>query len=663
MNTMLEKFRQLFQRKRAMAHHQKISDLNKKLVFSQSGKRLPSFHQLRYIFVVFSRAERIVFSVAFFILLSCAGTFFVRYYYRHTEAAPVVGGTYSEAVVGFPQYINPILSQTSDVDSDITRLVFSGLFTYNDNQELVNDLVNSYAVSDDQLTYTFYLRQDAKWHDGEPFTADDVVFTVHSIQDPNFKSPLAPSLKGVEANKIDDYTFNLVLSQSFAPFLSGLTFGILPEHLWSEIPAANAGLANLNLKPIGTGSFKFDALTKDKVGAVKSYSLVRNENYYAQSPYLERVDFLFFPDIISAVDAAKKKDVDGLAFISKDDKDILDRKNKNLDFYSLRLPQYTAVFFNQKNKLLAIKEIRQALALSFDKNRVVTEALGGAGEVIYTPILPGYLGHNSEVEKYEYDPVRAGKVLDDAGWIFLEGDTVRHKGATELAFTVTTVDQPEYLSTLHILEESWKALGIRVETKVISPSEIQTNIIKPRDYEALLFGEIVGIDPDPYPFWHSSQSTHPGLNLAVFFNKNGDQLLEEARQTTDLEQRRMKYLHFQNILADELPAIFLYNPLYTYAVSSDIHGMTSQYITMPSDRLRNISHWYIKTNRHWIHNSQDEAASNSTNQATSEEVLTTGNANISATDANTNSSADTTTTQDTTQPSNNTNASSGDVQK
>ncbi|OGY79430.1 MAG: hypothetical protein A3B74_01160 [Candidatus Kerfeldbacteria bacterium RIFCSPHIGHO2_02_FULL_42_14] len=588
-----------FKQRKELRKHRETTDVNRKLVFAQSPLRIPRFAQLKYLFVVFSPRERLSFFLAFFIFVAALLGIGTRYYLRNTFVVPIAGGEYSEALVGKPEYVNPILSQTSDVDADITRLVFSSLFTFDVNQNLIPDLVNTYALSEDQRTYTFYLRQDATWHDGVTLTADDVIFTILSIQDPEFQSPLLPSLRGVQVNKIDDFTFNMTLTEPFAPFLSGFTFGILPEHLWYDIPPANARLAQLNLKPIGSGLFRFDTLVKDKAGVITSYTLVRNDSYYGQKPYLERVHFALFPDIFSALEAIRKKEVDGLGFIPKSERNILVNKNKNLEFYSLHLPQYSAVFFNQKNSLLADKQIRKALVYGFDRERIIREALVGDGDVIYTPILPGYIGHNAEVEKYGYDPERAKKILDEAGWVFLDGDAVRHKNGKELAFAITTVDQPEYVATANILKESWEKLAIRVELNIISQAEMQSKIIKPRAYEALLFGEIVGIDPDPYPFWHSSQSKHPGLNLAVFFNKNVDKLLEEARKTSDAEQRRLKYLHFQNILADELPAIFLYNPFYTYAVSQDVRGVASRYITTPSDRFRDIVEWYRKTERQW----------------------------------------------------------------
>lgn len=572
---------------------------DKKLVYGLKEHKWPTSQQLKYLPEVLTVTEKKVVKILIFVVIACILVGVSCFYFNNTEKVPKAGGEYTEALVGSPQYVNPVLAPINDTDMDISRLVFSGLMKYDENQELVSDLITNYGLTDDEETYTFYLRKDVKWHDGEDLTSDDILFTIAIIQDQDYKSPLYDSLRGVTAEKIDDHAFKLGLEEPFTPFLSSLTFGILPEHIWFDIPPANVSLAEYNLKPIGNGPYQFESLVKDKAGYIKTYNLVRNEDYYNNKPYIEKISFRFYPDIQSAVDATRNKNVEGVSFIPKDSKEDLE-KNKDLAFYNLRLPQYTAVFFNQKNKLLKEKEVREALTWSVDREKIVNEVLNSEGEIIHSPILEGYLGYNPEVFKYSYDMEKARKILDDAGWALLEGETVRKKDGAELAFAVTTVDLPEYLQTIEIIKSSWEELGVRVDVKNYSAEDIQQDIIKPRDYEALLFGVIVGNDPDPYPFWHSSQSKSPGLNLSGIYNKDADQLLEEARKTSDEEQRRMKYIHFQNILVEEaLPAIFLYNPLYTYVVSKKVKGIGSQYITVPSDRFIGVEEWYIKTDRRW----------------------------------------------------------------
>ena len=597
-----------------------MSDEKKsELIFGvgKEGKK-PSWEQSKYFLKLLDKKESsfvhaaiTIFCIALIFLLGYA-------YIANTEAVAEQGGEYTEALVGYPEHINPVLAQTNDVDMDISRLVFSGLFKYNEKQELVTDIVDSYEISEDQKVYTFTIKQNVTWHDEEPLDIDDVIFTVQSIQDENFQSPLLPSLRGVVVEKLDDYKFSLTLKEPFAPFLSTLTFGILPKHIWYDayaVSTQNVLLTEYNIKPIGSGPYQFASLVKDKAGNIKSYNLERNESYYGQAPNLDKISFIFYPDVISASEAAASKKVEGISFVPFESRDDLKKRNRKLEFRSLRLPQYTAIFFNQRkgdDNVLAYAAVREALVWGVDRERIISELLGGDGEPIYTPILPGYIGHNAEVEKYGFNINTGKQILKDGGWNIPAEEKYRKKDDQLLEFTIVTVSQPEYLQTLDILRENWEKMGIKVNIDTYDVEDIQTQIIKEREYEALLFGEIVGTDPDPYPFWHSSQTKHPGLNLAIPYKRidDIDQLLEEARKTTDTEERRKKYFHFQNILADELPAIFLYNPNYNYAIHKKVKGIDSQYITIASDRFAGIENWYIKTDRKFKRKSEEAEEDN-----------------------------------------------------
>lgn len=621
---------------------QKASRLNRQTLYARLFPFVPSKEQIKYLSNYLTQRERRIVRIATtFIALSLIvlGVQFTRDF---VVATPKPGGTYVEALVGSPRFVNPILSQTNDTDRDLTALLFSGLVRPGKDGKMEPDIAESFEISEDQKTYTFHLRRDVTFHHGAQLTANDVQFTFQNILDPAFRSPLRSHFQGVGLQKVDDFTVQFILNEPFTPFLESLKFGILPEDIWSEIPAENALLTDYNLKPFGTGPYAFDTFKKSKAGAILSYTLKRNEAYYGQKPYIETLEFKFYDSLAGATEAVSEKQVDGIRFVPRTDRADLKKKNDDTRFTSLRLPQYTAIFFNQTNSLVKLPEVRQALALGIDKERIIREVFDNEGEVIHGPILPGFVGYNPDIRKYDFNLEEAKKILEDKGWKFpaeppaavpeqpapespppaeteenttntnesaensLEAEEpapaeesfpVRMKDGKELALAISTIDQPEYLKTIDIIRESWKELGVRLDVKTYTNEDILRLVIKPRDYEAILFGEIVGFDPDPYPFWHSSQSKDPGLNLAVFYNKDVDQLLEEARQTNDDEQRRLKYLHFGNILADELPAIFLYNPTYTYALHKKVKGIDEDlYISEPSDRFRTISNWYIKTN-------------------------------------------------------------------
>lgn len=561
-------------------------------------RRWPTWTQFQQLPAVLSVWEQRLALICVLIFLGALGCLGVRFYLGHTDVLAKAGGEYTEGIVGNPKYVNPVLAATNDTDLDISRLVFSGLFRYDSQGSLAPDLAESYELSEDQKTYTIHLRSGITWHDGEPLTAHDVLLTIDYIQSSEVKSPLAGNFRGVTADSTDERTISLTLREPFAPFLDSLTFGVIPAHVWEGIPVSSFGLAEANLKPIGTGPYKFNSLKKDRSGNIKSYELLRNTQYHGNTPYIEKITFRFYPDLISLIDAGKNKKVEGLGYIPKESKEELS-KNRELVPHLMRLPQYTAVFLNQKNSVLKIAEIKQALAYSIDKPEIIQSVLKGEGEAIHGPILPGSIGYNPDIQKYDFNPAKAMELLDAAGWKTSEDSELRRKGDQELRFTLTTIDQPDFVATANLLKEYWQKIGIGMELRIIDSSRIEKYVIKPRDYEALLVGEIVGTDPDPYSFWHSSQGRDPGLNLSVFVNKDVDQLLEEARKTSDPEQRRVKYLHFQNILAEQLPAIFLYNPTYTYGLPKKVKGFDLERITVPADRFTNVESWYIRTFRQW----------------------------------------------------------------
>jgi len=573
------------------------NDWDKKLVFSLATQRFPSWPQLQYLPQYLSKKEKIIIRTLLTIVIICLGFITFRFYQRHIVYLPKNGGAYTEALVGQPAYINPVLAQ-SDVDRDISKLIYSGLFTYNQQLELVPDLAERYEISEDLKTYTIYLRPNVKWHNGNELMADDIVYTYETIKDPEYNSPYYSSFKGVSVERVDDFTVRFNLNEPFSPFLSSLTIGILPAHLWNDLTATNFRLTEYNTKPIGTGPYLFKELTKDRSGNIKTYMLTRNENYYGHLPYIDKITLKFYESFEAAVTAAQNNSVEGTSYVPKNLKDSL-KKNDNITVYQLLLPQYTAVFLNQKNSLLKTKELREALAYATDKNQILAEVLDNDGVITNSPILEGFPGFNPDVKKYEFDMAKAADTLEQAGWKIPEGGTVRQKNGLEFKFSLTTVDQPEYIKTANILKQNWEKIGASIELRIMNTSRVDKEVIKPRNYEAFLYGEIVGADPDPYPFWHSSQSLSGGLNLSNYFNKDADKLLEEARQLNNADERAKKYVDFQNILAEELPAIFLYSPTYDYGVNEKIKGISQERITVPSDRFNGIEEWYIKTKLGW----------------------------------------------------------------
>ena len=522
------------------------------------------------------------------------------YVQRHSSFIPQEGGTYTEAEVGQPQYINPILASSSDVDSDISRLVYSSLFRLDSKLNLQNDLAESYELSKDNKTYTVHIKHNVQWSDGKPLTADDVVFTIQSIQSSQYASPLASSFQGVQVQKIDDYTVSFTLQQTtYAPFLSNLTVGILPKHVWENIPPKSMGLAEQELKPVGSGPYKFQELTtKKKTGEVTSIKLSRNTSYYGDQPFITTIVFSFFTTHEDAIAALTSGKVNGIGYLPVSFLTTI-QHHPALQIHKLLLPQYFALFFNaSKNNALGDAGVRAALALATDRTAIIQDALQGEAEFMGTPIPSGTFDF-SDIKNPVFDIQKAQQNLDDAGWKLNPQDGTRSKDGKQLHVTITTTDWPEYIKTAQIIQQEWKQAGIQVDIKSVGTATIQQTIVAPRDYEILLYGENLAADPDPYSFWHSSQVKSPGLNLSLLEDKDTDAYLEQARKATDPSQRQQALHSFIERFLDINPAIILYRPYYLFVEKSNVQGIGIENGALPSDRFNDIEHWYVQTKRVW----------------------------------------------------------------
>lgn len=518
-------------------------------------------------------------------------------YLSSTRAIPKIGGQYVEGVVAQPRYINPILSQTSDADADLAELLYTGLFDYDARGNLVKRIASDYNVSDDGKTYTIFLKPGILFHDEQELTADDIVFTVRAIQDPAYKSPLRSNWLGVDVSATDRYTIVFNLKKPYFGFLENLTVGILPKHIWETIPPDRFTLADYNLlQPIGSGPYQFSNIDKDTQGNILSYHLTSFKKYFLGEPNIEKITLRFYPDEDTLIDAFNRDEVEGIHSISPKNLDHLSSK-KQAAVYSLALPRVFAVFLNtNKNAALAYDEVRRALGLATDRAAIIDAVLQGKGEVATGPFLSSMLGFDGGAENISLDEGEANTLLDQNGWK-RGNDGVRSKNGTILSFDLDTPDWPELIQTADLIREQWRAIGANVNVKVLSQADLQQNVVRPREYEALLFGEEAMIDPDPYSFWHSSQKSDPGLNLAFFDNKDADDLLVQARETLDPAKRAELYGKFQHIIHDENPAVFLYTPNYLYVVSNSVHGINTENINTPSSRFADVATWYVKTKR------------------------------------------------------------------
>jgi len=561
--------------------------------------RIPSWHQWQKIPSVLNKKER--YFILGFLFLAIASLFgwLVVYNIKNTIVVSNYGGSFREGIVDSPQYLNPVLSPVNDADRDVTRLIFSGLMKYNSNGDLVPDLAEKYAIGDQGRVYDFFLRKDIKWHDGQTFNADDVVFTIKTIQNPDSRSPLRTNWKGVTVEKIDDWTVRFKLESAYAPFLANTTTGIIAKHIWEKILPEKFILAQENLSPIGTGPYQLKKIKKDKEGFINYIELKAFGDYgYDRRPFIEKIEFYFYPDEESLIKAYNRNTIDNLSLLSVQNQELLKRTKSKSYLYELNLPRYFTVFFNQtKSKALADKTVRLALNYATNKKELIEKALNGKGTQVDSPIPNGVWGHSDETKIYNFDVEYAKTILEQAGWKDTDNDGVREKKEDKLEFDLITTELKQLQQTANILQEQWSKIGAKVNVKILNIGEIQQEYIRPREYQALLFGEVLGLDPDPYSFWHSSQKKDPGLNLALYDNKKVDEYLKDARQNLIQDARLKDYKQFQQLVVDDVPVVFLYSPYHLYYAAKKIKGVEAKNIVLPSERFSDIEKWYIKTQR------------------------------------------------------------------
>ncbi len=513
-----------------------------------------------------------------------------------TKEAPDFGGIYSEGIIGQPSFINPLLSQNNEVDAAISNIIYSGLLKNDKDGQLINNLADRYEISQDSKEYTFYIKKGIKWHDDLELTANDIIFTINTLRDPLFKSSLRQDWQGVKVEKIDDYTIKFVLENPYFGFLENLTLGILPEHIWKNVDHDKFHLVKYNLEPIGSGPYKYVSYRKDSDGNILDYKISSFKNYFQGSPYVEEINFSFYSNEQYLIDAYNGKKISGIGSVSSQNGN-LDMFRKNTSLYEIKIPWSFSVFFNKnKSVALANKEIRLALDLATDKQQLINDVLIGKGVPLDAPFFTGTDEFNTALERNNFNIEKAKQVLDDAKWV-IGDDGLRSKDGVKMEFKLLTVDSPDLIKTSEILKEQWSKVGASVIVESFDFSDIQQNYIKPREYDAILVGQDSSFNVDPYSFWHSSQKKDPGLNLALFDDEVADKLIEEARAETNKSERVNRYYKFQEIIKENVPAVFLFSPYYLYVVDSKIKGVEIEKINSSQFRFSNINKWYIKTKR------------------------------------------------------------------
>lgn len=517
---------------------------------------------------------------------------------------PGRGGALREGVVGSPRFINPVLAVTG-ADQDLAALVYASLIDRSADGTLVPEVAESVTVSDDGLVYSVTLRNDVTFHDGTALSADDVIFTVSRVQDQMLKSPHLASWDGVVVERLGDHELNFVLPEPYAPFIENLTLGILPKHIWEQANAEEFPFSQLNVEPVGAGPYRVADITRNRSGIPESYELVPYRGYFGEEPKVSSVTFRFYPTEDALISAFAHGQIDGAGGLSDAALESVLASGRVAQAIEVPLPRTFALFFNQNElPLLRDEAVRKALDMVIDREALVESVLAGHGSPITTPVPPGFgisLASTTPFENATLD--RARDTLRSGGWRLSEESGMWEKGdgenATALTFSISTANTPVFGRTAEHLKQQWEALGVPVTIRQFEQSDLTQTVIRPRQFETLLFGTVVGRELDFFSFWHSSQRNDPGLNVALYANLATDSILTEARTTTDRTERATLVQQFSDELSREIPAIFLYVPTYTYVTAAPVEGISLTSIAHGSERWSTVSEWYIERESVW----------------------------------------------------------------
>jgi len=516
------------------------------------------------------------------------------------QAAP--GGIYTEALVGSMGRLNPMLDWNNQADRDVNRLLFSSLIRFDARGLPQPDLAESWGTSSDGTIYNFTIRPNALWHDGQPVTTDDVLFTIELIKSSGslFPQDVKDLWSQVALKKFDDKTFQIKLPEPFAPFLDYVSFGVLPKHLLESVPADQLANADFNLAPIGSGPYRFGSLLTEG-GKISGVTLLANENYYLQRPYIEQVAFRYYPDSASALSAYQQGETLGISRISND---ILEQAlaEPTLSVYTSRLPQMGLVFLNLNNPNVVFfqdEKVRQALLMGINRSVIISRILQGQAIQADGPILPGSWAYYNDLPRLEYDPDAAIALLKEAGYtIPAGGGDVRAKDGQPLSFTMIHPDDAVHTKIAQAIQFDLALIGARVELQAAPYSAVINDFLATRNYQAALadLNTARSPDPDPYLFWHQAEATG-GQNYSQWDSRSASEFLETARTATDFETRARLYRNFQVVFAKEIPSLPLYYPVYSYGVDAQVQGVQLPPLYDASDRFALIREWYLVTRR------------------------------------------------------------------
>lgn len=582
--------------------------------FFQKNIELSGFKKAESAIKKFTISERALFYVFSAIFIVTGLLMISKASDAFSVNVPASGGSLSEGIIGTPRFINPLLA-TSDADRNLSALVFSGLLMPTTEDTLVPALADHYEISADGLTYTVTLKNNLFFHDGAPITTDDVIFTVSKAQDPAIKSPKRAEWEGVIAEKINDKVVTFHLPRPYYPFIENLTLGIIPKHLWQDVSPEEFSFSLRNIMPVGSGPFKISDVKRNNKDIPTSYNLSSFSKYAGGAPYLKNLYIKFYPSESDLINAWTTGEIDSMGGISPIETGPLKEAGARIEH--LNLPRIYGIFFNQNQyPNFTSKAVRTALSMAVDKNAIVEKVLLGYGAILDGPLPSQIAGIQNPIKKdvATSSPSiidQARKILEKDGWVLNEDTNIYEKtvkttvagksqnSVKTLSFSLAVPNVPELKDAANMVAESWKSLGVGVDVKLFELSDLTQNVIRPRKYDALLFGEVIGRNPDLFAFWDSSQRNDPGYNIGLYANIKVDKLLNSAREVKNQKDQEKIIKDIYNEINNDVPAVFLYTPDYLYVLPKNLKGFEAGSIASPTERFADVTHWFTESEKVW----------------------------------------------------------------
>ena len=529
------------------------------------------------------------------IIVLLAGTtlyqiFDISQYYQKTGYTS--GGDFYEGAVGTFTNANPLFA-SGDVDSTVSNLLFPGLLKYNQQNQLIGDLASSWSVDSLGENYTVHLRPNLRWQDGQPLTANDVVYTYQTIENPDVESSLFNNWYGIKVTKINSSTVKFTLPSPLSSFPYQLTNGIIPEHIFASIPADQLQSSSFNnLHPIGSGPFKMESITSQNLpngDAEEQIDLSPNNYYYQGRTKLGGFSLIGYSNQSDMLTAFKNQNIQAMIGLNSLPNSLM--KNQTVYTYNIPLTAETMVFYRNNSEILSDTNVRRAMSEAINTTQVINQ-LSYPALPIKGPLLPTMVAYNPYYNQVTDNPSNANGELTSLGWK-LGSNGYRYKDGQELEFSLYTQNTQDYLNVANSLISQWKKVGAKVQLVQLSSLDIQT-VIADKTYDMLLYSIAVGVDPDVFAYWDSAQAqptSVPGLNLSLYKSTTADDSLAAGRTRLDPALRAIKYEPFLQSWQTDYPALALYQPNYLFVTRPKISGFNSSEINSVTDLYTNIVNW------------------------------------------------------------------------